>query len=49
VTMQYLSANGYTADIFTAPYISATSKGQATISHPANSVSGMSYKYLVVG
>jgi hypothetical protein len=47
--MQYLSANGYTADIFTAPYISATSKGQATISHPANSVSGMTYKYLVVG
>ena len=48
-TMQYLSSNGYTADIYTMPYISATSKGQATISHPANSVSGMTYKYIVVG
>lgn len=49
VTMQYLSTNGYTADIFTAPYISAQQKGQATISHPANSVSGLTYRYLVVG
>ena len=48
-TMQYLSTNGYTADIYTMPYISATSKGQATISHSANSVSGMTYKYIVVG
>jgi hypothetical protein len=48
-TMQYLSANGYTSDLFTAPYISATTKGEATISHAANSVSGMVYKYLVVG
>lgn len=49
VTMNYLSTNGYTADIFTAPYISAQQKGQATISHPANSVSGLTYRYLVVG
>lgn len=49
VTMQYLSTNGYTSDIFTAPYISSQQKGQATISHPANSVSGLTYRYLVVG
>lgn len=48
-TMQYISANGYTSNLFTMPYISATAKGQATISHPANSVSGMTYKYVVVG
>lgn len=48
-TMQYLSANGYTADIFTAPYISAQQKGQATISHPANSTAGMKYRYIIVG
>ncbi len=48
-TLQYLSANGYTADIFTMPYISAQQKGQATISHPANSTAGMKYKYIIVG
>lgn len=48
-TMQYLSANGYTADIFTAPYISAQQKGQATISHPANTTAGMKYRYIIVG
>ncbi len=48
-TMQYLSANGYTSNIFTAPYISAQQKGQATISHPANSTAGMKYRYIIVG
>lgn len=48
-TLSYLSSNGYTQDIFTAPYISATTAGSATISHPANSVSGMTYKYIIVG
>ena len=48
-TIQYLSANSYTSNLFTQPYVSSTIKGQATISHPANSVSGMTYKYLVVG
>ena len=48
-TMQYLSANGYTQDIFTEPYISAQQPGQATISHPANSTSGMKYRYIIVG
>lgn len=48
-TIQYLSANSYTSNLFTQPYVSSTIKGQATITHPANSVSGMTYKYIVVG
>ena len=48
-TLSYLSSNGYTSNLFTAPYISATTAGSATISHPANSVSGMTYKYIIVG
>lgn len=48
-TMSYLSSNGYTSNLFTAPYISAVQNGSATITHPANTVSGMTYKYVVVG
>jgi hypothetical protein len=48
-TMSYLSSNGYTSNLFTAPYISAVQNGSATISHPANSLSGMTYKYVIVG
>jgi len=48
-TVSYLSSNGYTSNLFTAPYISAVTNGSATITHPANTVSGMTYKYVVVG
>ena len=48
-TISYLSSNGYTSNLFTMPYISAVTAGSATISHPANSVSGMTYKYIIVG
>ena len=48
-TLSYLSSNGYTSNIFTRPYISAVTNGSATISHPANTVSGMTYKYIIVG
>lgn len=48
-TLSYLSSNGYTSNLFTMPYISAVTAGSATISHPANSVSGMTYKYIIVG
>lgn len=48
-TVSYLSSNGYTADIFTMPYISATSKGQATVTHPANSLADKVFDYVVVG
>ncbi len=48
-TLSYLSSNGYTSDIFTTPYISSVTNGSAVISHPANSVSGKTFKYIVVG
>lgn len=48
-TLSYLSSNGYTSNIFTTPYISSVSNGSAIISHPANSISGKTYKYVVVG
>ena len=48
-TVSYLSSNGYTSNLFTEPYISAVTNGSATISHPANTVSGMTYKYVIVG
>jgi hypothetical protein len=48
-TMAYLSSNGYTSNLFTDPYISSVSNGSAVISHPANSISGKIYKYVVVG
>jgi hypothetical protein len=48
-TVSYLSSNGYTSNLFTMPYISAVTNGSATISHPANTVSGMTYKYIIVG
>lgn len=49
VTIQYLSANSYTTNLFTEPYISAQSKGQATISHPANTGTNKVYRYIIVG
>ena len=48
-TLSYLSSNGYTSNIFTAPYISSVTNGSAVISHPANSISGKTFKYIVVG
>lgn len=48
-TLSYLSSNGYTSNIFTTPYISSVTNGSAVISHPANSISGKTFKYIVVG
>ena len=48
-TLSYLSSNGYTSNIFTQPYISSVTNGSAVISHPANSISGKTFKYIVVG
>lgn len=44
----YQSANGYTTNLYTLPYISATNKGEAVISHPANTVAGKIYRYIIV-
>ena len=49
VTIQYLSANSYTTNLFTEPYISSQSKGQAVISHPANTGTNKVYRYIIVG
>ena len=49
VTITYVSNNGYTSNIFTEPYISSVTNGSAVISHPANSISGKTFKYIVVG
>ena len=49
VTIQYLSANSYTTNLFTEPYISAQSQGTATISHPANTGTNKVYRYIIVG
>jgi hypothetical protein len=48
-TMQYVSTNGFTSNIFTSPYISSQTRGSAVISHPANSTAGLTYKYIIVG
>lgn len=48
-TMTHISCDGYTSNLFTQPYVSSVTNGSATISHPANSVSGKTYKYIVVG
>ena len=48
-TMSYLSSNGYTSNIFTNPYISSVTNGSAVISHPANSIAGKTFDYVVVG
>ncbi len=49
VTIQYLSANSFTTNLFTEPYISSQSQGQATISHPANTGTSKVYRYIIVG
>ena len=48
-TIQYLSSNSYTTNLFTETYVSAQTKGSATITHPANTVSNRTYRYIVVG
>jgi len=48
-TIQYLSANSFTTNLFTKPYISAQSQGTATISHPANTGTNKVYRYIIVG
>ena len=48
-TLQYLSSNSYTTNLFTGTYVSAQTKGSATITHPANSVSDRTYRYIIVG
>jgi hypothetical protein len=48
-TMQYVSAAGYSSNVFGGVYISSTTKGSAVITHPANTLTDKTYRYLVVG
>lgn len=49
VTVSHVSSNGYTTNLFNAPYISSQTKGSAVITHPANTNTGVTFDYLVVG
>ena len=48
-TVSHVSADGYTTNLFNAPYISAKAKGSATVTHPENSNAGVTFDYVVVG
>ena len=48
-TMQYLSTNGYTSNVYFDPYVSATANGSATISHAPNTIAGKTFDYVIVG
>jgi hypothetical protein len=48
VTMQYVSGDGYSSGLFGGVWVSSTSSGSAVITHPANTLSGKTYRYLIV-
>jgi hypothetical protein len=47
-TMQYVSAGGYSSNLFGGVYVSSTTKGSAVITHPANTLTDKTYRYLIV-
>lgn len=49
VTVSHVSGDGYTTNLFNAPYVSAKLKGSATITHPANYNTDVTFDYVVVG
>jgi hypothetical protein len=49
VTMLYVSGDGYSSNLFGGVWISSTTKGQAVITHPANTLTTKTYRYIVVG
>ena len=48
VTLIYQSSNGFSSGLYALPYISSTSKGQATLAHPPNTLTGRIYRYIIV-
>ena len=48
VTMNYISGDGYSTGLFGGVWISSTTKGEAVITHPANTLTTKTYRYLVV-
>jgi hypothetical protein len=49
LTVQYVSSDGYTEEIFTAPYILSKAKGSFIVAHPYNDLADKTYDYVVVG
>ncbi len=49
LTVSYVSPNAFTTNLFAAAFVSSITNGSATITHPANSVAGVTYDYVVVG
>ena len=48
VTMNYVATGSASSDLFGGIYISSTSSGSAVITHPANTATDKTYKYLIV-
>ena len=48
-TMNYLSTNGYTSNIYFDPFVSAIGKGTATVSHAPNTIANKTLDYVIVG
>jgi hypothetical protein len=48
-TVNHVSCDGFTSNLFTLPFISSVTNGSAVISHPANSIAGKTFDYIVVG
>jgi len=49
LTVCYVSSNSFTTNLFSDAYISSQTNGSAIITHPENTVSGVTYKYVIVG
>jgi len=47
-TMNYVSSGGASSNLFGGVYISSTSNGSAVITHPTNTLTDKTYRYLVV-
>jgi len=49
VTMNYIANGSATSSLFGGIYVSSTSKGSAVITHPANTITDKTYRYIIVG
>jgi len=48
-TVSYVSANSFTTNLFAEAFVSSQTQGQAVITHPANTLTGLTYKYSIIG
>ena len=49
LTVSYVSPNAFTTNLFAEAFVSSVTNGSAIITHPANTVAGVTYKYVIVG